>query len=403
MRVVHCITGLQGDGAQRMLLRLAEGLQGRGIESVVLSMSPREPLADIFEARGIRVFSLNVSPSVQGVLVVPQVRRLINDLAPDVLQGWMYHANLMITLMRPFLRRTIPVVWNIRRGTDDVHERKFLTRLVIRANAWFSSRADRIVYCTPESKVQHEALGFSRENGIVIGNGFNVDQFARSREARRRTRERYGVAESDILIGNVGRDDSAKGRPYLFGAFAELLKCVPNARLMLVGRGMSEANPDIRRLLVSCGIASRVVLVGEYSPVSDIYSAIDILCSSSVAEGFPNVIGEAMCCEVPCVASDVGNAGSLLDGVGVVVSPRSATQLAQALVSLCREGRESWRDRGVRSRSRISHMYSLECSVDRYASLYREVTSRGLVSGGLGGTLLEGSFDSGRALEAQER
>ena len=401
MRVVHCITGLQGDGAQRMLLRLAEGLQGRGIESVVMSMSPREPLADAFEARGIRVFSLNVSPNVHGCLVIPQVRRLFNDLAPDILQGWMYHANLMLTLVRPLLRRQVPVVWNIRRGTDDVQERKFLTRFVIRANAWLSSRADRIVYCTPESKQQHQALGFSRENGIVIGNGFNVDQFSHSREARRRMRERYCVAESDILIGNVGRDDSAKGRPYLVEAFAELLKIVPNARLMLVGRGMTEANPELRRLLVSCGVASRVILVGECSPISDMYSGLDILCSSSVAEGFPNVIGEAMCCEVPCVASDVGNAGGLLDGVGLVVSPRSATQLTQALASLCREGRECWRERGARARARISQVYSLEGAVDRYASLYREIVAGELVSGRLGRALAEGRLDSAGGVGAR--
>jgi glycosyltransferase involved in cell wall biosynthesis len=189
-------------------------------------------------------------------------------------------------------------------------------------------------------------------------------------------RERYGVLESDILIGNIGRDDIAKGRPYLIEAFVEVLKFVPNARLMLVGRGMSETNPEVRRLLVSSGVASRVILVGEYSPIVDLYSAMDIMCSSSLAEGFPNVIGEAMCCEVPCVATDVGNTRDLLDGIGILVPPRAATHLAHALVSMCEEGRDGWRARGVRARSRISEEYSLDSVTDHYASLYGEVSAQ---------------------------
>lgn len=376
MRVVHCITGLSGDGAQRMLLRLTERLERRGIENVVVSLSGREPLADAFEERGIPVHSLTMSSSFRGMFAPLRLRSLLTDLSPDILQGWMYHANLMMTIVRPLLRRRIPVLWNIRRGTDDLQERKFSTRFVIRANARLSSHAERIVYCTRASREQHEAIGFAPGKGIVIGNGFDIERCKSAPQTRRGVRERYGVLESDILIGNIGRDDIAKGRPYLIEAFVEVLKFVPNARLMLVGRGMSETNPEVRRLLVSSGVASRVILVGEYSPIVDLYSAMDIMCSSSLAEGFPNVIGEAMCCEVPCVATDVGNTRDLLDGIGILVPPRAATHLAHALVSMCEEGRGGWRARGVRARSRISEEYSLDSVTDHYASLYGEVSAQ---------------------------
>ncbi len=373
MRVVHCITGLSGDGAQRMLLRLADGLQRRGVENFVVSLSNREPLADAFEARGIPVHTVNVSPNLKGIAALFKLRSLLSELSPDLLQGWMYHANLLLSLLRPFVSRRIPVAWNMRRGTENLDDLKFATRMVVHANRWLSSRPDRIIYCTPESRGQHEALGFNRERGIVIGNGFDLDQFAKSPTSRRSVRERFGVADTDILIGNIGRDDIAKGRTYLIDAFAAVLTWIPQARLMLVGRGMSDTNPELRRLLVSSSVASRVILVGEYSPSSELYPAMDILCSSSVAEGFPNVIAEAMCCEVPCVATDVGNTRELLDGVGVVVPPRSAACLAEALAAVCREGREAWDERGARGRSRISERYSLDRVVDEYAQLYSEM------------------------------
>lgn len=382
MRVVHCITGLSGDGAQRMLLRLADGLQRRGVENFVISLSSREPLAEAFEARGIPVYTVNVSPNLRGVAALFKLRRLLSELSPDLLQGWMYHANLLLTLMRPFLSTRIPVAWNMRRGTENLRELKFSTRLVVHANRWLSSRPDRIMYCTSESRQQHEALGFDSESGIVIGNGFDLDQFAKSPNLRRDIRERFGVVDTDILIGNIGRDDIAKGRPFLIEAFAALLTWIPHARLMLVGRGMSDTNPELRRLLVSFGVASRVILVGEYSPSSELYPAMDIFCSSSVAEGFPNVIAEAMCCEVPCVATDVGNTRELLEGVGVVVPPRSAACLVEGLAAMCREGRGAWDERGARGRSRISEMYSLDRVVDHYAQLYNEMIGVGRPAGG---------------------
>jgi len=377
MRVVHCITGLSGDGAQRMLLRLADGLQRRGVENFVVSLSKREPLAEAFEARGIPVHAVDVSRNLRGIGALLKLRNLLSELSPDLVQGWMYHANLLLTLIRPFLSRRVPVGWNMRRGTENLGELKFPTRLVVRANRWLSSLPDRIMYCTSESRQQHEALGFKRERGIVIANGFDLDQFAKSPKNRRSIRERFGVVDTDILIGNIGRDDIAKGRPFLIEAFAAVLTWIPHARLMLVGRGMSDTNPELRRLLVSFGVASRVILVGEYSPSSELYPAMDILCSSSVAEGFPNVIAEAMCCEVPCVATDVGNTKELLDGVGVVVPPRSAACLAEALAAVCREGKDAWDERGARGRSRISKLYSLGQVVDDYAQLYNEMIGVG--------------------------
>jgi glycosyltransferase involved in cell wall biosynthesis len=365
-----------------MLLRLAERLERRGVSNVVVSLSDREPLADAFEARGIPVHSLNLSSGIRGMVALLRLRTLLNDLAPNVLQGWMYHANLMMTLARPLLKRNVPLLWNIRRGTDDFRERKLSTRLVISANRHLSSYADRIVHCTHTCRSQHEAIGFSAHNGVVIGNGFDVERLAASSEMRHMARQRYGVSESEILIGSIGRDDTAKGRTYLISALSQVIKRIPNARLMLVGRGMSEANPELRRLLVSSGVASRVILVGEYSPIVDLYSALDILCSSSVVEGFSNVLGEAMCCEVPCVATDVGNARELLDGVGIVVPPRSSLYLAEALVSMCEEGADARRARGARARTRISEGYSLDSVTDQYVSLYGEVAFQGLVSRG---------------------
>lgn len=360
-----------------MLLRLVVQLQQRGVNNVIISLSNREPLACEFERYGIPVHTLGMVHASRVARGLMQLRSLMTELAPDVMQGWMYHANLAVSVVAPSLPTKPPIVWNIRRGMDDYRERKISTRAIVKLNSILSCRPNSIIYCTNESRVQHELFGFSSNHGVVIGNGFDTSTFAPNPEMRTAVRARLGVVEQDILIGNIGRDDSAKGRTFLFGAFAELLLRVPRARLLLVGRGMDESNRELRRQLVASHIAARVILLGEYAPISELYPAMDIVCSSSVSEGFPNVIAEAMASGVPCVATDTGNTSTLLGGTGIVVPPRSALPLAEGLRVMCDEHAEQRRSRGLRARESIKRAYSLSRVVEDYVLLYHDIAQKG--------------------------
>jgi glycosyltransferase involved in cell wall biosynthesis len=208
---------------------------------------------------------------------------------------------------------------------------------------------------------------------MVLENGFNTDVFAPHEEKRRLGRQRYGVSDDDILIGNIGRDDTAKGREFLFEAFSSLVERVPRARLLLVGRGMSDTNYELRRTLAARRIAARVILAGECSAISEVYPALDILCSSSVAEGFPNVVAEGMSSELPCVVTDTGSSKELVEGIGVVVPSRSASRLAQGLAQVCEESKDVREARGRRGRERIIARYSLSSIADAYVALYESM------------------------------
>lgn len=370
MKIAHCITGLTADGAQRMLLRLVTQLRERGFENHVISLSRPETFAHAFEEQGTRVHFVGMAGGGRDLLALQRCRRIIKEVGPAVLQGWMYHSNLVLSLIRSSSSRRLPLLWNIRRGMDDYSERKFRTKCIIRANSLLSSKVDRVIFCTPESKAQHEAFGFSRGNGVVLGNGFDTNLFAPSAELRRKGRERLGIGEDEVVIGNVGRDDIAKGRPYLLEAFAEVLRSHPRARLVLVGRGMERANQRMVDEISDRGLGGRVSLLGECSSLNEIYPLFDILCSSSICEGFPNVIAEAMSCGVPPVATDVGNTARLVGDAGVIVPARSRDALADALRHVCDQGAVGRTALGVAGRVRVQHLYSLSSVADEYARMY---------------------------------
>jgi glycosyltransferase involved in cell wall biosynthesis len=101
-------------------------------------------------------------------------------------------------------------------------------------------------------------------------------------------------------------------------------------------------------------------------------AALDLLVSSSAyGEGFPNVIGEAMACGVPCVVTDVGDSGLIVGDTGSTVQPRDPDALAMALVEMLNEGREGLMRRGEAARARVASEFALPQIADRYAALYR--------------------------------
>jgi glycosyltransferase involved in cell wall biosynthesis len=373
MKIVHCITGLTPDGAQRMLLRVARSLNTMGFENRVISLGSPHPFGEEFEKNGIPVSFLGLRSNVRGIAGIRTLRALLREESPHILQGWMYHGNLLLSLARPTLATGSPVVWNIRRGMDDYRERKMMTRWVVKASAQLSKTPEKIVYCTEESRRQHEEFGFDSRKGIVIGNGFDAQRFRPRPEARRQIREKLGFTDETVVIGNVGRYDVAKGRTFLIDAFAMIHRLYPHARLMLVGRGLNDENLALKNRLQELGISKNVVLYGESSAIEEVYPAFDVMCSSSVAEGFPNVVAEAMLSELPCVATNTGNTRKLLEGVGFVVPSRDPQLLSEALGDMCARSPEARSAMGRLSRERIARMYSLETVAAQYAQLYRSL------------------------------
>jgi glycosyltransferase involved in cell wall biosynthesis len=104
-------------------------------------------------------------------------------------------------------------------------------------------------------------------------------------------------------------------------------------------------------------------------------AAFDIACVSSSSEGFPNVIGEAMSCEIPCVVTDVGDSALIVGQTGRVVPPRDSKALAAGLRELIDLGREGRRQIGRTARQRVKELYDLPDIVRRYENLYEELAN----------------------------
>lgn len=373
LRVVHLVPDLALGGAETALVRLVEGLDRARFASLVVTLRDGGSLVARAEAAGARVASLGMRTRLPSPMTVARLRAVLRAFAPDVLQGWMYHGNLAAWLGARLLPEPPAVAWNVRQSlASDAHlHERATTRLAIRANVVLCRQVERIVFNAHSSAAQHAALGFDASRGEVVPNGFDAARFRPDPAARAALRAELGLPGNALLAGMVARVHPVKRHDLFLAAVAAATQGGLDVHGVVAGSGASPASAEIARLVAASGASGRIHLLGERTDVERILPALDVLVSASGwAEGFPNVVGEAMACGVPCLVTDTGDCASIVGDAGVVVRPGDGAQLATALVALLRRPAEERAQMGARGRARILASFTLERCVARYAELY---------------------------------
>jgi glycosyltransferase involved in cell wall biosynthesis len=231
----------------------------------------------------------------------------------------------------------------------------------------------KILYNSKIGAIQHRDFGYQTEKTLVVPNGFDTELFAPSMEARSDVRLELGVAENTILIGLVGRYNPMKDHANFLRAAALLLKSHPDVHFVLSGRGVAWENQALTKLVRVLVLAERVHLLGERHDMPRLAAALDIASSSSAFdEGFPNVVGEAMSCGVPCVVTDVGDSAWVVGKTGRVVPPRDWEALCAAWRELVEMETAARRALGTRARQRVKEQFSIEKVARQYERIYEE-------------------------------
>jgi len=256
-------------------------------------------------------------------------------------------------------------------------DEKPATAKAIRLGARFSNWPSLIVNNSKKSAAQHAALGFPAGKTVVIPNGFDTDTFVPSDEARASVRAELGVPQDTLLVGRVGRYHHTKDYPNFLRAAGLLLRDYPDIQFLVAGKNIDWNNESLRRYVQEFGLIERIHLLGERVDIPRLTAALDIAVSSSHAEGFPNVIGEAMACAVPCVVTDVGDSGWLVGDTGRIIASQDAEALAANCGELICLSREERQQLGSAARRRINTRYSIASVARLYEALYQHILAEG--------------------------
>jgi len=371
VKVVHVITGLGDGGAEAVLYRLC--LHDAANHHVVISLMDAGMYGPLLGEAGITVHCLNMPRGRATMRGFLRLVRLLREARSDVVQTWMYHADLLggAAARLAGVRR---VCWGVRNSTLEPGRSRHSTILVARLCAWLSRVLPSAVVCCSERGAQvHQALGYVPAKFVVIPNGYDLEHFSPNVAARAAVRQELGIEDNEPLVGMVGRYDPQKDHEGLLDALALLVRHGREFKCLLVGRGMDPENRALLRAIRVRGLDAHVRLLGLRNDIPDVMNALDVhILSSAYGEAFPNVLSEAMACGTPCVTTDVGDAAMIVGDTGWVVPPRYPEALAQALVQALevREDATGWKQRQAACRTRIQALFGIERMVAAYRDLW---------------------------------
>jgi glycosyltransferase involved in cell wall biosynthesis len=371
LRVLHVITGVIMGGAEMMLYKLlARGDRAR-FEPTVLSLLGLGPVGARMSAMGVPLLTLGMRQERPLSLAMLRLIPMARQVHPSLIQGWMYHGNLAASACALLSGRRVPLIWNVRHSIHDMAHETRLTRGFIRLGAALSSSTRAVIYNSRLSARQHEELGYDPGKTVVIPNGFDCELFRPRPEMAERLRNEARIKPGRVVVGMVARNHPQKDPGNLLKATALLAKRAMDVHLVIVGPGFDTGNAEVMSAINQAGIADRVSLLGERHDIPDIVAGLDIATLPSAwGEGFPNVLGEAMACGVPCVTTDIGDSAWIVGDVGLVVPPRDPEALADALGRLVALGGEGRRQLGAAARARVIERFEVDDIVRQYQGLY---------------------------------
>lgn len=360
MTLLFLLRSLHPGGAERQLVALAKALAARGQRVVVAVFYTGGKLdAELVQA-GVTLVDLRKGGRWSLVGFLWRLVRLIRRERPSVLHSYLVVPNLLSAALKLVFPR-LPVVWGIRASHMDLGNFDRLAGLTFRMEGWLARLPDLIIYNSQAGRAWHEALGYPPHCAVVVPNGIDTDRYRPSPERGAALRAAWGVPASAKLVGLPARIDPQKGHE----TFIEAAALLKDAGLHFVAIGGGDEALQARLGEKAARLGLPMIWAGHCDDMEAAYSALDVACLPSVGEGFPNVIGEAMACGVPCVVTQVGDAPAIVAGSGLVVPVGDAPALAQALESLLAQGD------GKAARDRIVTAYSVDALADNTLAALR--------------------------------
>jgi glycosyltransferase involved in cell wall biosynthesis len=367
IRLALVITELEPGGAERALVNLATHIDRARFAPAVYSIRPRPPrgkdqLVEQLESAGIPVRFADVRSRWQAPLAVSRLKRLLAEQQPQIVQNFLFHANVLGTLAAS--RLGVPHVLMGVRVADPRRSRSWLERRLTR-------RVSQIV-CVSQSVADHcLQRGFPADKLVVIPNGVDV---ARLQGVQPIDLAELGLPPGRRAIVFVGRLHEQKGLDDFLAGSAKVFEALTAHDLVVVGDGPQR--DALHRLASHLHVADRVHFAGWRADVPAILAAADLLILPARWEGMPNVVLEAMAAGKAVVATRVEGVAELLGDAAdeQLVDAGDMDSFGRRIIQVVQNAQLA-ANLGQQNQTRVVSQFSLQAMVQAYERLYVRLVS----------------------------
>lgn len=365
---VRVVSG-SGGGPDKTILNSPRFLIRSGYRMLCAYLHrPGDPGFDVLRAKAVSWHAPLLSVADHGPFdwrVLSQLLRICRQERVQIWHGHDYKSNAIGLLLRRF--------WSMQLVTT-VHgwvHHTTRTPLYYKIDRWCLPGYDRVICVSEDLHAQCLACGVPEERCLLLENGIDTAEFLK-RMPTAEAKERLGVPAGRLLVGAVGRLSAEKGFDILIRAACRLLQRGFNLEVHIAGEG--DERPRLEALIKELGCVQRIRLVGYTPDTRPLYEAMDVFALSSLREGLPNVLLEAMAMGVPVVATRIAGVPRLIhDGQnGLLVESGSLDSLELALAHLLRN--PSLRaNLCLSARRTIETRYDFATRMRRMAAIYDEL------------------------------
>jgi glycosyltransferase involved in cell wall biosynthesis len=345
-------------GAERQVCILAKALHQQGHQVTVGVFYAGGILEKQIREQGIRVYDLEKKGRWDLIGWFWRYLHALRDAQPDVVYSFLTTANIVAVVGRLFNKA--PVVWGIRASHMDLTHYDWLARLTAWVEKKLSFFAKVIVFNSECGRRHHQNLRYYLNKDVVIPNGIDTDIFKPDPESGKITRARLGIPENAIVVGMLARYDPMKDYETFLSVAQQLCLAHENLYFIAAGPGTDSAPWDD---LPSC-----LLRVGGWQDVPGLLNALTMMVLCSFGEGFPNVIGEAMACGIPVIATDVGDAAFIVADQGIIIPVKDPQALSKAIETFMVSCPSS-----ASIRNRILLNFSVPQMVERTLRVFKEI------------------------------
>jgi len=360
--VLHLIGTLQVGGAEQQLVSLAPLFNPERFRIIVATMQPRDTLAGALAGTHVECRSLNfrMRHFISGVW---RLCSLLKREKVDILHTHMFYASWYGRLAGLCVRVPLMIATDHGRGLWkkpwDIAFERFANRYT----------ALRIAVSQDVAEILRTREGVPEDKLLVIPNGVDVERFQAGRSGRESVRNQLGLPDGAVVVGTVARLVEPKALHILIKAVAQVSKAVPQVRLVIVGDGPLRG--DLESAAADEGIGDRVLFAGLRSDIPEVLAAFDIFALSSISEGLPVSLLEAMAAGKPIVATMVGGIPEAVTDrrEGLLVEPGDPEALAGAIHELACDPKLA-SHLGRQASEKVAAEYSIEATVRRLEEVY---------------------------------
>lgn len=364
MKILLMTTHLNSGGIASYLLNLSRGLVQRGHEVHLIFSGGNQDYRFIKAGAQLKHLPIRTKSELSWRIyaALPYVKRYVQDNRIEII-----HSQTRITqVMGWWLKKMdgVPYV-----ATCHGFFKRRISRMV------FPCWGDHAIAISEPVKVHLMKDFFIPEKRIsLIESGISLQDFpVVTEELRQQNRRQLGF-ENEPLVGIVARLSDVKGQDVLIKAFQKVVKTIPEAKLLIVGRGREEVS--FKKLVDDCKLQKHVFFYPEVDRTYFYLSALDVFVNPSRQEGLGLSVIEAQASGIPTVASRVGGVTSLIEHAktGYLVESENVAGLAQMIIHVLEHRVEAHRV-ALAARQSVQRYSSSDLMVDRTVEVYQKVFS----------------------------